>query len=152
MQIFSVNKNTSKDILLQIESLIKDNWGDEYNNAKEIESELFLARNDIGLPNIYYILEGKEVIATISLLENDIEGHSRHFPWLANLFVKEKHRLKGMGSKLCSKVLNDAKELGYNEVYLYTFDVTDFYTQRDWVIIEEFTYKKLDYKLLKISV
>ena len=152
MQIWSVDKNTSNDILIQITSLIKDNWGSEYNNPKEIESELFLAKNDIGLPNIYYILEGDEVIATISLLENDLEGHSRFSPWLANLFVKENHRLKGIGSKLCTHVLNNAKELDHSAVYLYTFDMEDFYLQRDWIIIEEFTYKKLDYKLLKISI
>jgi GNAT superfamily N-acetyltransferase len=151
MQIFSVDKNTSNNILLQIASLIKDNWGSEYNNPKEIESELFLATSDIGLPNIYYILEKKEVIATISLLENDIEGHSRYSPWLASLFVKEDHRLQGIGTKLCSKVLEDAKELDYKEVYLYAFDIADFYIQSDWSIIEEFSYKNLDYKLLKIS-
>ena len=152
MQIRSVDRKTSNEILFQIKSLIKDNWGDEYNNLNEIEREVFLAKNTTGLPNIYYVLVKEEVIAIISLLEKDLEGYPIYSPWLANLFVKEVYRLQGIGNMLCAKLKKDAEELGYKEIYLYTCDAADFYTQRNWVIIKEFIYKNLNYKLLKIEL
>jgi GNAT superfamily N-acetyltransferase len=152
IKIRSVNKNTSNETLLQIKSLIMDNWGNEYNNITELEKELLLAKNDIGLPNIYYLAEKEEVIAIIGLLEEDLEleEYSQYSPWLANLIVKPAYRLQGIASILCARLLKDAKELGYKEVYLYTHDATDFYTKRNGVVIKELFYNNLNYNLLKL--
>ena len=152
MKIRSIDKSTSQDILFQIKSLIMDNWGDEYNNTGELERELLLAQNTLKLPNVYFLVDKKEVIATISLLKQDLEGCSEYSPWLANLFVKQSHRLKGIASTLCAKIIEDAKEFGYKEVYLYTHDATDFYTKKNWIIIKKLLYKNINHKLLKISV
>lgn len=48
-------------------------------------------------------------------------------PWLAGVFVGEKFRGQGIASKLVERVFVEAKELGYNKIYLHTETAASLY-------------------------
>ncbi len=60
-------------------------------------------------------------------------------PWLGGLVVSKAYQGKGIGKLLIYSVKSDAKNLGFNSIYLLTFDSTlpNYYKQLGWVEIEK---------------
>ena len=151
MQIKYLNENTPDEIVLQIQVMIRNNWGKEYKSIKEIEKELFLAKQAKTLPRVYYIKRNKEVIATIGLLKHDLKS-CKYSPWLANFFVKESYRLQGIGNMLYNRLIGDARKLGYSKLYLYAKGLDTFYIRKNWIILKQFYYMKLHYNLFVLHL
>lgn len=59
-------------------------------------------------------------------------------PWLGSLVVDPKHQNQGIGKMLINATKDKAKHLGYQGLYLFTFDPTlpTYYSQLGWNIIE----------------
>lgn len=55
-------------------------------------------------------------------------------PWLADLVVDPKYQKQGIGKMLLDTVTKKAKELGYQKLYLFTFDHTipAYYERLGW--------------------
>lgn len=85
------------------------------------------------LPMACVAMENDKPIALASLqkscgIETDLT------PWLGSLVVDEQYQGKGIGKLLVEAILQSARNLGYNRVYLFTFDkgLVNFYEKLGW--------------------
>ena len=62
-------------------------------------------------------------------------------PWLASVFVPSEHRERGVGEALVQRVVDEAREIGYETLYLFTTDKEAFYAKRGWKRLERTEYR-----------
>ena len=73
------------------------------------------------VPRWYLLLDDeKNIIGCGGLLSNDFISRMDFTPWLSSLYVEENMRGQNFGSKLIEYIVNDAKNAGYNKIYLAT--------------------------------
>jgi N-acetylglutamate synthase-like GNAT family acetyltransferase len=83
---------------------------------------------------------GDQPAGFASLLEHDMETRMELSPWLASVLVAAAYRGQGIGSALSERVVEEARNLGVSELYLFTFDREDFYARMGWVLREQTKY------------
>ena len=113
-----------------------DCWGSEdnfifYKNCMEFSRN---AKND--LPKFYIVLDKNKIIASYALLVNDIISRQDLLPWFACLFVNTEYRGKGIAAELLKHGLQQAKEKGFDHLYLSS-DLVGFYENNGWEHIAE---------------
>lgn len=75
----------------------------------------------------WYLLESEgNIIGCAGLITNDFISRGDLYPWICALYIEENHRGNGYGSLLMDKAKTDAKNAGYDYVYLCTSH-TDYY-------------------------
>ena len=94
------------------------------------------------------ILKGDKVISVLGLVENDVligfislfkyDGDERRdlTPWYATMYVKSEYRGKGFSKLLNDAIIDEAKKLGYDKVYLKT-DLVNYYEKFGAKYIED---------------
>lgn len=70
--------------------------------------------------------EGK-LLGAASLVENDMTTNKQYTPWLGGVMVKEEYRKHKVGRQLVQSIENYAAKLGFENIYLFTFDREPFY-------------------------
>lgn len=80
------------------------------------------------VPLCLVALHEGQPIGVVNLVENDDDVHVDWTPWLAGLVVAEPWRGRGVGSALVGRLLDEARRLGIQQVYLGT-DGPGFYTR-----------------------
>mgnify|MGYP001233705383 CR=1 FL=1 len=88
------------------------------------------------VPMTFVALEGEEPVGTVSFWMNDLSCRQDLSPWLASLYVAEDQRGKGIAGELQNRVIEEAKKLGYNDLYLITTH-DDYYERFGWNFIEK---------------
>ena len=106
-------------------------WGSDTNYPFYKDCILHSTDADRNLPKFYLGLVGDEIIASYALLTNDIISRQDLMPWLACLYVNEDQRGKGLADLLLNHGLEQAKEKGFEHLYLST-DLQDFYEGKGW--------------------
>lgn len=92
--------------------------------------------NHTQLPITYIIQQNHTLWGSASLCINDLESHSHLTPWLANVYTFAAYRKRGVGRSLVKQVILQAKNLGFDKLYLFTADKTAWYQKLDWQIID----------------
>ena len=82
------------------------------------------ARNS--LPQWYLLEKRGEVIGCAGLISNDFISRGDLYPWVCAIFIEEKHRGNAYSALLIDKAKIDAKEAGFENLYLCT-DHIGFY-------------------------
>lgn len=84
------------------------------------------------------ILESDKLISVLGLIEEDVligfislfkyDGDERCdlTPWYATMYVRSEYRGMGYSKKLNNAILDEARKLGYNKIYLKT-DLVNYY-------------------------
>jgi N-acetylglutamate synthase-like GNAT family acetyltransferase len=62
-------------------------------------------------------------------------------PWLAGVFVAPDHRRCGIGAALVQRIIDEAKALGVQRLYLYTPSAEHFYSRLGWALVEHTSYR-----------
>ena len=89
------------------------------------------------LPKTYGLFHNGRIIGMFQFTYEDLEVRPDIYPWLANLYVDEEYRNKGVARILLEKVNQIAKtSLNFNDVYLFT-KYTGFYEKFGWDYISE---------------
>ena len=99
---------------------------------EEIESLYYEELNE-DLPLAYIALYDQIPVGTCSLhLNGGIRPDLK--PWLGDLVVDPKYQKRGIGKMLLDAALKKAKELGFEKLYLFTFDpsLPDYYARHGW--------------------
>jgi GNAT superfamily N-acetyltransferase len=106
-------------------------WMPEIEIA-EIESLYYEELNE-DLPLAYIALYNQIPVGTCSLqLDGGIRPDLE--PWLGDLVVDPKYQKRGIGKMLINAAIEKAKDLGYEKLYLFTFDPTvpEYYQRLGW--------------------
>ena len=61
-------------------------------------------------------------------------------PWLASLYVIPAKRRQGFGAALVRRLTDEARQLGFANLYLYTPSEEKFYGGLGWSTLEQTTY------------
>jgi len=87
---------------------------------EEIESLSYKELNQ-NMPLTYIALYGEIPVGLCTLeLNGGIRPDLK--PWIGDLVIDPKYQKQGIGKKLLDIAIQKAKELGFEKVYLFTFD------------------------------
>jgi predicted N-acetyltransferase YhbS len=75
-------------------------------------------------------------------------------PWLADVVVAPKHQKQGIGKMLIDITVLKAKDLGFEKLYLFTFDPTipEYYQRLGWKKIEMDEFKSHPVTVMEINL
>lgn len=76
---------------------------------------------------------GEELIGMASLVEDVLPSGRVWVPCLADVYVAPAWRGRGVGTSLCLRMLEEARNFGLQELSLYTTDREEFYERLGWV-------------------
>lgn len=89
------------------------------------------------LPKTYGLFDNGRIIGMFQFTYEDLEVRPDIYPWLANLYVDEEYRNKGVARILLEKVNEITKtELEFNELYLFTKHI-GLYEKFGWKYISD---------------
>ena len=81
--------------------------------------------------------ERNELLGFASIVASDMEINKEWSPWISGVFVLPQHRRKGVGGLLVGRLEQVARNLGFERLYLYTFDKEGFYSNLFWTKVKE---------------
>ena len=116
------------------------NWWEIKNNNSLEEVRCYFKHSlckDNRLPQTFIALIKDDPVGMYQIsMSDDLVSRPDIYPWLVNVYVDEKRRGNGICRKLMNTVKENAKNIGLNELYLYTKHV-GFYEKFGWKFIEE---------------
>ncbi len=86
-------------------------------------------------------VNGVQVIGMASIVESDLSTHPDLSPWMASVYVDAAHRGRGVGSCVVRAIMDEAKTLGIERLYLITHDQMSFYRRLGWQTMESVHYR-----------
>ncbi len=95
------------------------------------------ALNINSLPLVWVGLIKEKIIGMISLKKYDHEDRPELSPWLGSVFVHPSFRNKGYASQLIQKLHDEARNLNYKKLYLFTSDTEKLYTKNGWKTVDQ---------------
>lgn len=140
LKIYNIKEK--KEYLKETIKLCMLEWGKKFNTKEEFDKKLNLKTDQLlnELDNKYFarliLLDDNELIGFISLFEQD--GEERHDlkPWYATMYVKEKYRGNGYSKILNDAIINEAKNRGFEKLYLKT-SLVNYYEKFGAIYIED---------------
>ena len=112
--------------------LLGQHWVPEVTLA-QAEQKFHDHLNEDKLPLAFVALENNKLVGMCCLRVNDgIREELK--PWLGSLIVDQSYQNRGIGQQLMDTVKMQAKHMGYNVLYLQTFDKTlpQYYQRHGW--------------------
>jgi GNAT superfamily N-acetyltransferase len=104
------------------------------------------------IPTTFVALEGPTLIGSASLIAHDMDTRMSLSPWLASVYVVPEQRRRGVGTALVARVVQEARALDVETLYLYTPDKEAFYARRGWSVVERVTYRGYQVVVMALQV
>ena len=129
MEIINIKNNIN--YLREYFSLCSLEWGspktkDQLDLYVDGKINKVLSNNYDKLISVLGLINNNELIDFISLFIYDGDERTDLTPWYATRYVKKEYRGKGYSKLLNDAILNEAKNLGYDKVYLKS-DLINYY-------------------------
>ena len=116
-------------------------WGTK-KTEKELEDYIIEKKKKIlsedKVISILGLMDNQTMIGFISLFKYDGDYRRDLSPWYATMFVKQEYRKKGYSKILNDAILKEARDLGYNKVYLKS-ELKNYYEKFGAIFIENIT-------------
>lgn len=109
-------------------------WGSEqnYNFYRDCMEQSCLT--DSLLPRFYIAVDGDEVVGSYAILRSDLNSRQDLEPWLACLHITPELRGRRLGSLLQNHAIEQARQIGYEQIYLCT-GLNTYYEKNNWEFI-----------------
>ena len=95
------------------------------------------------IPTSFVAVDADQPVGCASLIEHDMLARPELSPWLAGVFVPREHRRRGIGAALVERVVQEARSLGVQRLYLYTPGSGALYLRLGWSVLERTFYREL---------
>lgn len=139
------NLAAEPDLPAMIAALQFASWGRStgYGSVAEYERFLCDAARSSRVPAVLVAKRGGKFLGSVNFLVREMTTRPLLSPWLAQLFVIEEERGRGVGTALVRACLARFAELGFPRVHLYTAAASTlpaYYAALGWKTIEEIEY------------
>lgn len=126
------------EFLPQLASWLHGEWGNlRPDDSIERRTEWLQSRlHRDRIPSCLVAHEGPTPLGTASLVVQDVPDRSDLTPCLASVFVAPEYRERGVGTALLCAAEDLATALGFETLYLFTFDREAYYEARGWRHLE----------------
>ena len=114
-------------------------WGkpkSDIDMNKYVKSKMKKILSEDKVISVLGMIENDELIGFISLFKYDGNERKDLTPWYATMYVKKEYRGRGYSKILNNKILEEAKKLGYDRVYLKS-NLKDYYLKFGAIYIED---------------
>lgn len=129
-----------RDLVVPLAPLFIEEWEPYYGRQGPGDAETDLNdccnRDQIPLALVAIDPDG-EILGTASLKAKSIETHRHLSPWLAAMFVVERHRGHGINAALVSAIEENAIRLGYEHIYVGARGITSAMLKSGWRLLDE---------------
>jgi predicted N-acetyltransferase YhbS len=118
-------------------------WGPLTGHSSADGYEQFLreAARSTSLPAVLVAMDDEAFLGSVNLLASEMTTRQTLSPWMAQLFVVDSERGRGVGNALVSASIDHAAKLGFRRIYLYTSGTLPaYYASLGWRAIEEVEY------------
>jgi GNAT superfamily N-acetyltransferase len=106
---------------------------------RAVRLQAHLGRRQI--PTTFVALRGDTLLGSASLIAHDMDTRMDLSPWLASVYVAPEHRGRGVGTALVRRVVEEAKALEVETLYLFTPDKEGFYAHLGWSVLDRTSYR-----------
>lgn len=103
------------------------------------------------VPTTFVALADGEPVGSASLVGYDMEGREDLTPWLASVYVVPEYRRRGVASALVKRVVEEARTLDIETLYLFTWERERLYTRLGWSVLERTEYKREQIVIMSIK-
>ena len=104
-------------------------WGIPQDAYAQSISECL--QKNTAVPQWYLVMNEKEIIAGIGVIENDFHNRKDLAPNVCAVYVEEAYRNRGIAGRMLQFVCDDLQARGIDTLYLIT-DLTSFYERYGW--------------------
>jgi N-acetylglutamate synthase-like GNAT family acetyltransferase len=144
----------TKGCLEQLARWHQTEW-EHLNPGKTLEDRLekmqeYLEGKDV--PRTFVCKDGDTVMGSAAIIESDMETRPELTPWMASVYVYKDFRKQGIGSALVKKIMEYAKSIGVQTLYLYTEDQEALYQKLGWERISVDLYMGLQVVVMKTEL
>lgn len=128
-------------------------WG-EFRPGDTLEARTERMRKACGkgaIPSVVVAIEDGRLLGGALLIDSDMKTRPELTPWLAGVYVKAEERGRGVASQLVNRIVEEAKTLGVQTLYLYTDAAQSLYARLGWEVVEELVYENLPVTIMKYT-
>ena len=113
-------------------------WGEEKGYTSDgVKCFLKHSFQKDRLPKTYGLFHKERIIGMFQFIYEDLQVRPDIYPWLANLYIDEEYRNKGIGRILLKKISEIARtSVDFDELYLFTKHI-GLYEKFGWEYISE---------------
>jgi N-acetylglutamate synthase-like GNAT family acetyltransferase len=86
------------------------------------------------VPRTFVCKDGETVMGSAAIIESDMETRPELSPWMASVYVHDDFRGKGIGSALVKRIMEYARSIGVETLYLYTEHQEAWYQKLGWEV------------------
>ena len=84
---------------------------------------------------VFVVVAEDDILGFSTFMKEDFYPDNRYSPWISTIFVDEKYRGNRLSGKMIEKVIEYAKETGFEKVYIPS-DMKNFYEKYGFVEID----------------
>lgn len=128
------------DLIPEITRWFIDEWRPYYgpNGPGDAEVDLRAASDADQLPLCLVALDDADTpVGTISLRAESVPSHKHLTPWVAATLVRPDRRGQGIYTSMLTRVEQEAKRLGFGNLYIATDVATDLLERNGWNRIDQ---------------
>ncbi|HAM62246.1 MAG: GNAT family N-acetyltransferase [Firmicutes bacterium GWF2_51_9] len=116
--VISLRQDAS--ILREAIQYIASKWANPQNRQVYVDCLTHTSNAKNPLPQWYLLMEEDRIIGCAGLITNDFISRMDLYPWVCAMYIEQDRRGNNFGELLIKKAVEDAKNAGFNEVYLCT--------------------------------
>jgi len=131
-----------------------EEWG-SFKPGDSVEKRIanlqtHLAKKQI--PTTFVSLSGGILLGSASLVAHDMDTRMDLSPWLASVYVTPEQRNCGIGTALVQHVIEEARELNVETLYLFTPDRKGFFASIGWSVVEHTEYREQKVVIMAVHI
>lgn len=141
------------EFIEELAELNFNEWG-ELRCGDTLEARTERMRKACGkgaIPSVVVAIEDGRLLGGALLIDSDMKTRPELTPWLAGVYVKAEERGRGVASQLVNRIVEEARALGVQTLYLYTDAAQSLYARLGWEVVEELVYEDLPVTIMKYT-
>lgn len=122
------------------------------HSLEDFTRDLQASMGDDFIPGTWVLLDAEQLIGSASILHQDMSTNTDLSPWLANVYIAEQYRGRGLGQQVVKALMDQARNAGLHRLYLFTEDQVAFYHKLGWQVIRQHSYNQAEVSVMAVDL